>query len=140
MGRVLELLTVHDLVEVYAGDTLIYDEEAVKHQAVREEDAAEKLYGLLPPDQAAHFLSRWREFEDRVTPESRYARAIDALAPTWLHWGEHASPTPELLSKQHILRRKAEALHPYPQLYALLEQVVESAARRGLLTDQSQVQ
>ena len=57
----------------------------------------------------------WREFEDRSSPEGRFARAVDALAPTWLHWGEHANPTPAPLTATRIMERKTEFVAPYPR-------------------------
>jgi len=131
--RVIELLVTHDLVEVYAGDTLIYDEDAVKGQAERESVAAQRLFSTLPLDQQASLTCMWREFEERSTPEARFARAIDALAPTWLHWGEHATPAANGLRAQTVLRRKRELLEPYPMLFKLLKDVVDSAVDRGLL-------
>jgi len=133
IGRVLSLLIVHDLVEVYAGDTVIYDEEATKTQADREAAAARRLFGMLPEGQGAQLAALWQEFEARATPESRFARALDALAPTWLHWGEHANPGPEPLTASQILDMKGPMLAPYPELVGLLERIVSSATDRGLI-------
>jgi putative hydrolase of HD superfamily len=77
---------VHDLVEIYAGDTPLYDDELRTSQAERELAAAERLFGLLPADQAAEFRALWDEFEARVTPEARFAKAIDRLEPNLLNW------------------------------------------------------
>jgi putative hydrolase of HD superfamily len=131
--RVLQILTIHDLVEVYAGDTVIYDEVAVQSQPERERAAAERLFSVLPEDQAALYHRLWQEFEARESPEARYARAIDALAPTWIHWGEHANPKCESLTSQQILSRKREILEPYPELFDLLKKIVFSALNRGLI-------
>lgn len=133
LPRVLQLLTVHDLVEVYAGDTLIYDEEAVKGQADREAAAAHRLFSLLPQDQAAEFHALWQEFEARQSPEACYARAIDALAPTWIHWGAHANPRPGPLTSAQIYGRKRDLLEPYPALFGILQEVVSSAVSRGII-------
>ncbi len=129
----LRILLVHDLVEIYAGDAAIYDDEATKGQKGREEDAACKLFQQLPPDQGASLAALWREFEDLSSAEARFARAIDALAPTWLHWGQHADPTPEILTTTRIMERKTPVLAPYPALYELLEGIVQSAMHRGLV-------
>jgi len=133
MGQVIKLLLVHDLVEVYAGDTAIYDVAATKTQPEREEAAARKLFGVLPEDQGAQFSALWHEFEARETPESRFARAVDALAPTWLHWGEHANPGPEPLTATQILTMKEPMLAPYPEFITLLNDIVASALKRGLI-------
>ena len=79
--RVLEMLLVHDLVEIDAGDTFCYDEAANLDKAAREEQAADRIFGLLPSDQGAHLRSRWEEFEARETPEARFANAVDRLQP-----------------------------------------------------------
>jgi len=133
ISRVVELLIVHDLVEVYAGDTNIYDERAAMDQAERETLAAAKLFGLLPADQASHFNDRWLEFEHRTSPAARYARAVDAIAPTWLHWGAHTKVASGNLTAEGIRAHKAELLAPYPAFTRLLDQVIDSAVARGLV-------
>ncbi|MBC8143214.1 MAG: HD domain-containing protein [Armatimonadetes bacterium] len=80
LGRALSLVLVHDLVEIYAGDTFAYDAAAVAGQAEREEVAAKRLFDdELPADTGAHFMELWREFEAKETPESRLANACDRL-------------------------------------------------------------
>ena len=86
VGHTIRLVVVHDLVEIYAGDTPIYDDRLRTDQAERELAAAEKLFGLLPADQAREFRALWDEFEARVTPEARFAKAIDRLEPNLLNW------------------------------------------------------
>jgi putative hydrolase of HD superfamily len=86
VGRVILLVVVHDLVEIYAGDTFLYDDAMVASQVERETAAAGRLFGLLPPDQAAWMRALWDEFEARQTPESRFAKAMDRLEPMLLNW------------------------------------------------------
>jgi len=133
IGRVLQLLTVHDLVEVYAGDTMIYDEESRLGQAEREALAAKELFGHLPDDQHAQFESLWSEFELASSPEARFSRAVDALAPTWLHWGEHSKCQPENLTAGQILEKKTQWLAPYPVLLEMMKKIVSAAVDRGLI-------
>lgn len=92
IGRVVQLLLVHDVVEIDAGDVLVYDEAARAAQEEREREAAERIYGLLPPDQADAFRGLWEEFEARETPESRYAAAIDRLQPMLLNLANRGEP------------------------------------------------
>jgi putative hydrolases of HD superfamily len=76
--RALQMVLVHDLVEIDAGDTIAYASPAEQAaQAERERAAAERVFGLLPPDQAARFRALFEEFEARRTPEARLARALD---------------------------------------------------------------
>ncbi len=80
LGRALSLVLVHDLVEIYAGDTFAYDPVAVAGQEEREEAAAHRLFTEeLPADTGAHFMELWREFEGKQTPESRLANSCDRL-------------------------------------------------------------
>ena len=89
VGRVLRMVLVHDIVEIDAGDTYIYDEEAKATQAAREARAADRLYGLLPPDQGAELRAVWEEFEAKETPEARFAAAVDRLQPVLLNLATH---------------------------------------------------
>lgn len=81
MSTVVAMLLVHDIVEIDAGDTFIYDPVAVEGQAALERAAADRIFGLLPDDQGARLRTLWDEFEERRTPEARFARALDRLAP-----------------------------------------------------------
>ena len=93
---VLQMLAVHDVVEIDAGDTYIFDTEGATSKAEREQAAADRIFALLPADQGAHLRARWEEFEAGVTPEARFARSLDRLMPL-LHnletsgrsWQEH---------------------------------------------------
>jgi putative hydrolase of HD superfamily len=96
LGRVLAMLLLHDLVEVDAGDTFIYDEDGLASKAEREHAAADRLFGLLPADQAGRLRSLWEEFEERQTADARFAGALDRLQPVLLNhandgggWREH---------------------------------------------------
>src|SRR4029453_15506900 len=77
LGRVLQLVVIHDLGEIDAGDTFAYDPTAHVTKPERERAAADRLFGLLPSDQREIFRARWDEFEAQVTPESRFANALD---------------------------------------------------------------
>jgi putative hydrolase of HD superfamily len=79
--RVLKMLIVHDLVEIDAGDTFAYDTAAMATQHAREVVAAERIFGLLPPDQAREFRALWDEFEAKETPEAKFATAVDRFQP-----------------------------------------------------------
>lgn len=133
LGRVLAMIAMHDLVEVYAGDTVIYDLDAVATQAEREDAAADRLFDLLPEDQAAMLLAQREEFDAHETPEARFARALDAFQPAWQHWGEHATPPAEDLSAASVLARKRASIASVDVLWRELERITESATQRGLL-------
>lgn len=80
LARVLQMILIHDIVEIDAGDTFVYDANAMTGKAEREARAAERIFGTLPDDQRDDMFSLWHEFEARETPEARYASALDRLA------------------------------------------------------------
>jgi putative hydrolase of HD superfamily len=86
VGHTVQLVLVHDLVEIYAGDTPLYDSAAGVDQEDREAVAADELFALLPGDQAGRLRALWDEFEERRTPEARFAKAMDRLQPLLLNW------------------------------------------------------
>ena len=83
--RVLKMLLIHDIVEIDAGDTFLYDSEAVAGQAAREVIAAERIFGLLPPEQGTDLGALWEGFEQQASRDARSARARQvAAAPAQL--------------------------------------------------------
>lgn len=83
--RVISMLLIHDLVEIDAGDTYAYDEEAKKTQRQRELKAADRIYGILPEDQGQKLRALWDEFEEAKTPESKFAHVMDNIQPAMLN-------------------------------------------------------
>ncbi len=81
LARVVRMALVHDIVEIDAGDTFFFDPVGALDKAEREQRAAERLFGLLPPDQAASFRAAWDEFEARQSAEARFASALDRFMP-----------------------------------------------------------
>jgi putative hydrolase of HD superfamily len=88
VATVVRMVVIHDIVEVDAGDTYVYDEAGTADKQAREQAAADRLYRLLPPDQGAELRALWDEFELGATPEARFARSIDRFAGFLLN---HAS-------------------------------------------------
>jgi putative hydrolases of HD superfamily len=132
VGRVIQLVVVHDLVEIYAGDTFLYDDAMAASQQRREAEAAELLFGLLPPDQAAWLRARWDEFEARQTPESRFAKAMDRLEPMLLNWmargGTWQAPG---VTTADIRARTAMIGDASASLWAAGRALIEESERRG---------
>lgn len=83
--KTMSMVLIHDLIEIVAGDTYAYDEEAKTSQHERELAGADYIYGLLPEDQGQTLRSLWEEFEKGETPESRFARMLDNIQPTMLN-------------------------------------------------------
>jgi len=120
--RVLKMLLIHDLVEVTAGDTYVYDAVANQTQAERERHAAEQVFGMLPSSQAAEFRALWQEFDARATPEARFADALDRLLPMLLNvaqrgygWQEHGVKASQARARSQAIRDGSELLWAYAQ-------------------------
>jgi putative hydrolase of HD superfamily len=136
LARVVQMLLVHDVVEIDAGDTYVYDLEAYRDKEHRERQAAERLFGLLPSDQAADVRALWDEFEARTTPEARFANAVDRLQPL-LHnfategaaWRQHGVRSEQVVSHN---RHMAEGA---PGLWDHARRLIEEAVARGYLAE-----
>jgi putative hydrolases of HD superfamily len=83
--KVIKMALIHDIVEIDAGDTFIYDEKGKETQKERERIASEKIFGLLPEDQKNQYIDLWNEFEDNRSNESKFARSIDRIVPVLLN-------------------------------------------------------
>lgn len=120
LSRVIKMVLVHDLVEIDAGDTFIYDEKENGTKVAREQAAAERLFGILPSDQAAVFRDLWEEFEAGQTKEAAFANALDRFQPM-LHniktrgksWAEHDIRKSQVVGKNRIMERGSECLWEY---------------------------
>ena len=135
--KTVTMLLIHDLVEVYAGDTYAYDEEGKKTQAEREAKAADKLYGLLPEDQGEYLKNLWYEFEEQKTPEARFARTMDCFQPLILNdatggraWKEHGVKRSQVLKRNERVRLGSEQIWEYEK-----ENLIEKNVRNGNIID-----
>jgi len=107
IGKVMLMCLIHDIVEIDAGDTYAYDEENKKTQATREKAAKERIFGMLPEDQAAELMALFEEFEAFESPEAKFARAMDNLQPLMLNnsnggrdWREHKVTATQVHGRQ----------------------------------------
>jgi len=135
IGRVTAMLLLHDLVEIDAGDLFVYADEAQQaRQEEAERAAADRLFALLPTDQAAGFRGLWDEFEERRTPEARFARGLDRLQPMLQNltagggtWKEHGITADRVLDKVKLIEDGSPSLGRYAA------GLVDRAVREGLL-------
>jgi putative hydrolase of HD superfamily len=135
IARVTAMVLLHDLVEIDAGDLFVYadaDQHARQEQA--EQAAADRIFALLPPDQAAAFRGLWDEFEERRTPEARFARALDRLQPMLANlrtgggtWAEHGITADQVLAKVRLIEDGSVSLGRYAT------DLVTRAVAEGLL-------
>ena len=132
--RVIRMLLVHDLVEIDAGDTYCYDHQSRKDQAQREQKAAERIFKILPLDQSRSFRELWDEFENRETPESKYANALDRLQPFLQNYATKG----QIWRKNNITRRQVkDRMQPMfdgaPLLWNLVELLIDDAVQKKYL-------
>ena len=120
IGRTMLMLLIHDLVEIDAGDTYAYDEEGKKTQEAREKKAADRIYNLLPEDQAKKLYDIWLEFEAKETPEAKFARTMDNLQPMMLtastggfDWKDRGVRAEQVMKRNEITPEGSKTLWDY---------------------------
>jgi len=135
--RTMSMLLIHDLIEIYSGDTYCYDEAGKESQRERELQAANRLFGMLPEDQALYMRSLWDEFEEGDTPEARFARTMDRIQPTMLNrssggisWLEHDIAISQVLKRNAISADGSEVLWNYAK-EKFLKPAVEDGQLKG---------
>lgn len=132
VGRVVPMLAVHDIIEVHAGDTFCYDEAGNQDKAEREREAADRVFGLLPPDQGAMLRGLWEEFEAGETPDARFANAVDRFQVLLQNrrteggtWRIHG------IGWDQVMRRMAPVRDAAPGLWPTVERVMAEARAAG---------
>lgn len=133
----IRMILIHDVVEIDAGDTYAYDDNAKLTQRAREEAAAARIFGMLPEDQAKEMLALWEEFEAGETPEARFARAMDNFQPMMLNdatgglaWEEHGVVVSKVLKRNERSPRGSQILWDYAK-----ENFLEKNVRLGHIID-----
>jgi putative hydrolase of HD superfamily len=135
LSRVTAMVLVHDLVEIDAGDLFVYaGAQAQADQEEAERAAADRLFGLLPGSQAAGFRALWDEFEERRTPEAKFARALDRLQPMLANyqlgggtWTQHGVTAGQVLAKVALIEDGSAALGRFAR------ELISASVSRGFL-------
>ena len=132
----IKMALIHDLVEIYAGDTFCYDEEGKKDKLEREKESANRLFALLPEDQSQEFHDLWEEFEQAASGEARFAACLDRLQPLLLNINTegHTWRKPGV-TKEKILERNAILKDNAPKLWAFVVQAVEDGVEKGYIRE-----
>lgn len=132
--RVLKMLIVHDLVEIDAGDTFAYDTARMADQHEREMRAADRIFGLLPADQRDELRALWDEFEEKRTPEAKFATAVDRFQPMLLNvrtqgaaWNRHG------VTSDRVVARNRHIAEGSPALWEFASAMIADAVKRGEL-------
>jgi len=134
--KVIKMLLIHDLVEIYAGDTFCYDTQGVKDQARKENGAADKIFPLLPSDQAKELRGLWDEFVEMITPEARYAAALDRLQPLLLNYSSEGHAWKKHhISKAQVVERNKHIEKASKRLWVFARNLIDSSVAKGYLAD-----
>jgi len=134
LNRVLRLLLVHDVVEIDAGDMSVYLRQNNPGLAAREQKAAERIFGLLPHDQAAELRAWWAEFEAGVTPEARFAKALDRLIPLLFNYYTGGKTWHDVnVTFEQVKAVNRPVLEPFPALWAYACRILDECVKKGYL-------
>jgi putative hydrolase of HD superfamily len=134
LSRVLKLVLVHDVVEIDAGDAFCYDADANVGKEERERMAAERIFGLLPPEQASELRGLWEEFEAGASADARFAVALDRLQPLLLNFaGEGGSWRQHRVTHDQVWVRMAPIRQGAPELWPAVVRLLDEAVARGYL-------
>lgn len=118
--KTMKIVLIHDLIEIYAGDTYAYDSKGNESKRGRELAAADRLFNILPKDQAEEFRALWDEFEENITPEARFANTMDKIQPLMLNnesegrsWEEHGVHASQVYGRNEKTHLGSEELWKY---------------------------
>ncbi|QMV45230.1 HD domain-containing protein [Cohnella cholangitidis] len=136
INRIIRMLLLHDLVEIDAGDTFAYDAKGYQDKEEREQAAANRLFGLLPEDSQDEWMTLWREFEDGVTPEAKYAAALDRLQPViHNHYTGGVSWKKNGIVRSQVLKRLDPVRETSATLWQFTLEIVQKSIDQGILFD-----
>lgn len=132
VAKAMMMALIHDIVEIDAGDTYAYDAVGLATQKERETKAAERIFGILPDEQQRELRGLFDEFEEYVTPEARFARAMDNLQPLLLNnsnggadWREHG------VSKEQVVNRQSKSERGSKEIWEYIREIIEENVEKG---------
>ena len=135
VNKVIQMLLIHDLVEIFAGDTFAYDSSGYEDKFKRESDAMEKLKTYLSKDMGDMLESLWMEFENMESNESKFANAMDRLQPMLSNicCGEHSTWVEKKIKLSQVLKRM-EIIKEFSQdIYDFLYEKLKEQVEKGYL-------
>lgn len=139
VAKTMKMVLLHDVIEIDAGDTYAYDTAGNATKQDRELQAASRIFPLLPADQAQECRSLWDEFEERKTPEAKFARMLDNVQPLLLNhasggksWREHQ------VAKSQVMKRNERTHEGSEAIWAYAKEMIEENVAKGNLIDDSE--
>lgn len=131
IGKVMLMCLIHDVVEIDAGDTYTYDDEAKKSQKSREDAAKERIFSLLPVDQKQELIALFDEFETAETPEAKFAHALDNFQPLMLNhsnggedWKTHNVTASQVYGRHNSTKFGSETL------FKITDQIIQENIKK----------
>ena len=133
--RCIKMMLIHDIVEIYAGDTYLYDEEGMKDKAEREMKAADKIYGILDKKQGEEFKNLWLEFDEAKTKESIFANILDRVQPIMLNYLTHGKMwIKNNVSKKQVTDKAWRVFElGHPDIAEYLMKIIDESVEKGYL-------
>lgn len=132
--HIIKMITIHDMVEIEAGDTFMFDDEANKNKFNRENQAAKKIFTLLPYDQGKEYYELWLEFEKEETADAIFAASVDKIMPVLLNTRSNGTSWREAGITAEMVFNTLKAIKKGPRkIQQLLEELVSSAGEKGNL-------
>ncbi|MFD2937917.1 HD domain-containing protein [Spirosoma flavum] len=132
--KVLKMLLIHDIVEIDAGDTFMYDTQKNHDNSDEERIAANRIFGMLPQDQAQEFIAIWEEFEEQKTDEAKFARAMDRLEPLLQNVSNEGGTWREFdVAFDKVYQKKQAIKHGSESIWAYAEQLLHTSVENGIL-------
>jgi putative hydrolase of HD superfamily len=132
--KVVKMVLIHDIVEIDAGDTFIYDSAKNHTNTVEELAAAKRIFGLLPPTQAGEFIDLWQEFEAGFTNEAKFAKSMDRLAPLLQNTSNNGGTWKEFdVPYQKVYEKKKVSKEGSASIWAYAEQLINESVAKGIL-------
>jgi putative hydrolase of HD superfamily len=135
MLKVLKMLLIHDLVEIYAGDYFVYTEK-IEEKLEKEKEGAQKIFGILPEDQKEEYLKIWHEIEEAETPEAKFATVLDRLQPILQNhinsggtWTEYNVTAEKIINRTQNMKEGSETLWNY------VEEIIKENIEKGILKE-----
>lgn len=131
--KVVKMLLIHDLVEIDTGDTFLYDDKHNESKCEREQATASRLFGMLPNELGRHLHDLWTEFEERATPEAKFAASLDAFQPLSNHLLSNGRGIiKHQIETQRVLESKKHIAEGAPMLWEVAKDIIQKSEDAGL--------
>lgn len=132
--KVLKMVLIHDIVEIDAGDTFIYDTQKSHSNTENELIAAKRIFGLLPDEQAEELIAIWQEFEAGETPEARFAKAMDRIEPLLQNTSNNGGTWREFdVDYSKVFEKKKVIAQGSTTLWKFAENLLNESVEKGIL-------